>query len=218
VNRKTEIIVLLWLTAHLISCNSQSTMQQYPYTNDLIHESSPYLLQHAHNPVHWTGWHDKAFKKAKEEDKLVIVSIGYSACHWCHVMEHESFEDTAVAAIMNEHFICIKVDREERPDVDQIYMDAVQLISGRGGWPLNAIVLPDGRPVYAGTYYPKDNWKQVLLYFVDYWKNHRQEALQRADEITQGIKTTDTIAAKPETLFTPEDRTAIFLKTDSTID
>jgi uncharacterized protein YyaL (SSP411 family) len=191
---------------------------QYPYTNELINETSPYLLQHAHNPVHWTGWHDKAFKKAKEEDKLVIVSIGYSACHWCHVMEHESFEDTSVAAIMNEHFICIKVDREERPDVDQIYMDAVQLISGRGGWPLNAIVLPDGRPIYAGTYYPKENWKQVLMYFVDYWKNHRAEALERADEITKGIQVTDTIAAKPETPFIAADRTAVFLKIDSTMD
>ena len=191
---------------------------QHPFTNDLINESSPYLLQHAHNPVHWTGWHDKAFKQAKAEDKLVIVSIGYSACHWCHVMEHESFEDTGVAAIMNEHFICIKVDREERPDVDQIYMDAVQLISGRGGWPLNAIVLPDGRPVYAGTYYPKDNWKQVLMYFVDYWKNHRAEAIERAEEITKGIKVTDTIAAKPESLFAPADRTAVFGKLDSTID
>lgn len=191
---------------------------QYPYTNDLINETSPYLLQHAHNPVNWTGWHDKAFKKAKEENKLVIVSIGYSACHWCHVMEHESFEDTAVAAIMNGHFVCIKVDREERPDVDQIYMDAVQLISGRGGWPLNAIVLPDGRPIYAGTYYPKENWKQVLLYFVDYWKNHRQEALERADEITKGIQVTDTIAAKPETIFVAQDRTAVFNKIDATID
>ncbi len=191
---------------------------QHLFTNDLINESSPYLLQHAHNPVHWTGWHEKAFKQAKDEDKLVIVSIGYSACHWCHVMEHESFEDTGVAAIMNEHFICIKVDREERPDVDQIYMDAVQLISGRGGWPLNAIVLPDGRPVYAGTYYPKDNWKQVLMYFVDYWKNHRAEAIERADEITQGIKVTDNIAPKPESLFEPADRTAVFTKLDSTID
>ena len=109
-----NFLILLWLSIHLISCNSQSTMQ-YPYTNDLINETSPYLLQHAHNPVHWTGWHDAAFKKAKAEDKLVIVSIGYSACHWCHVMEHESFEDTGVAAIMNGHFICIKVDREERP-------------------------------------------------------------------------------------------------------
>jgi len=215
--RLLNFMALVWLSVQLISCNSQPTMQ-YQYTNDLINETSPYLLQHAHNPVHWTGWHQAAFKRAKAENKLVIVSIGYSACHWCHVMEHESFEDTAVAAIMNEHFICIKVDREERPDVDQIYMDAVQLISGRGGWPLNAIVLPDGRPVYAGTYFAKENWKQVLLYFVDYWKNHPNEALQRADEITQGIKNNDTIAAKPETGFTAAERQAVFAKMDGTID
>src|ERR1043165_9083550 len=160
---------------------------EHTYTNLLINETSPYLLQHAHNPVNWCAWNEESWKKAREENKLVIISIGYSACHWCHVMEHESFEDTAVADLMNEHFICIKVDREERPDVDQIYMDAVQLISGRGGWPLNAIALPDGRPVFAGTYFPRDNWKQLLLYFADYWKNHRQEALQRAAEITEGI-------------------------------
>ena len=139
------------------------------------------------------AWNEDAWKKAKAENKLVIISIGYSACHWCHVMEHESFEDTAVAKIMNDHFISIKVDREERPDVDQIYMDAVQLITGRGGWPLNAIALPDGRPIYAGTYFPKENWKEVLQYFIDYWQNHRDEALKRATEITNGIKQMDTI-------------------------
>ena len=139
------------------------SMPEHPYTNDLVHETSPYLLQHAHNPVNWRPWGDKAWSKARAEDKLVIVSIGYSACHWCHVMEHESFEDTVVARIMNDHFVSIKVDREERPDVDQIYMDAVQIITGHGGWPLNAICLPDGRPIYAGTYFQKENWKQVLL-------------------------------------------------------
>lgn len=171
---------------------------QHEHTNELIHETSPYLLQHAHNPVNWNAWNEKVWKRAKDENKLVIISIGYSACHWCHVMEHESFEDTGVAKIMNDNFICIKVDREERPDVDQIYMDAVQLISGRGGWPLNAIALPDARPVYAGTYFPKDNWKQVLLYFVDYWKNHREEASKRAEEITNGIRQIDTIEQKSE--------------------
>ena len=200
----------------LNSCNSRKNMPAY--TNDLIHETSPYLLQHAHNPVNWMPWGEKALKKAKEEDKLVIVSIGYSACHWCHVMEHESFEDTAVANIMNEHFICIKVDREERPDVDQVYMDAVQLITGGGGWPLNAITLPDGRPVYAGTYFPKEKWKQMLAYMVDYYKNHRAEALQRAADITQGIKTTDTIQSKQENAFVASDRALIFSKFDSMID
>jgi uncharacterized protein YyaL (SSP411 family) len=135
--------------------NSDIMESNHEYTNNLINETSPYLLQHAHNPVNWHPWGDEALQKAKDENKLIIVSIGYSACHWCHVMEHESFEDTAVARIMNENFICIKVDREERPDVDDVYMTAVQLITGSGGWPLNCFALPDGRPVYGGTYFPK---------------------------------------------------------------
>lgn len=165
------------------------------------------------------GWHDDAWQQAKQQDKLVIVSIGYSACHWCHVMEHESFEDVEVARLMNEHFISIKVDREERPDVDQIYMDACQLISGRGGWPLNAIALPDGRPVYAGTYYPKDNWKQLLNYFVDYWKNKREEAMERAANITGHIKVMDVIEPKDERAdFTTGLRVAMFEKFRATWD
>ncbi len=191
---------------------------QHEYNNELVNETSPYLLQHAHNPVNWTGWNQGAFEKAKKEDKLLIISIGYSACHWCHVMEHESFEDTAVAGIMNEHFVSIKVDREERPDVDQIYMDAVQLITGRGGWPLNAIALPDGKPIYAGTYFPKEHWIQVLLYFVDYWKNHRAEALERAEEITRGIKITDSVTLQPNAQYISNDRAAIFAKFDSVTD
>ena len=124
--------------------------EEKKYTNELIKESSPYLLQHAHNPVNWYPWGEKALEKAIRENKPIIVSIGYAACHWCHVMEHESFEDEEIATYMNDHFICIKVDREERPDIDQIYMNAVQLITGQGGWPLNCITLPDGRPVYGG--------------------------------------------------------------------
>lgn len=189
------------------------------HTNELINETSPYLLQHAHNPVNWTAWNEKSWMHARTENKLVIISIGYSACHWCHVMEHESFEDTVVAKLMNEHFICIKVDREERPDVDQIYMDAVQLITGRGGWPLNAIALPDGRPLYAGTYFPKENWKQVLNYFVDYWQNHREEALQRATEITHGIKQMDTIQKpEPRSQKLEIDRASVFSKLDAVWD
>lgn len=191
----------------------------HSYTNQLINESSPYLLQHAHNPVNWMPWKDEVWQKAKQEDKLVIVSVGYSACHWCHVMEHESFEDVAVAQLMNEHFISIKVDREERPDVDQIYMDACQLISGRGGWPLNAITLPDGRPLYAGTYFPKENWKQLLLYFVDYWTSKRKEALERAQQITNGIRAMDVIEPTDKTaVFKAEDRDAIFQKINATWD
>ncbi|HYG17216.1 MAG TPA: thioredoxin domain-containing protein, partial [Bacteroidia bacterium] len=121
---------------------------QHTYTNRLIHASSPYLLQHAHNPVDWYEWGDAPWKKAREENKLVLVSIGYSACHWCHVMERESFENPDTAAIMNEYFVCIKVDREERPDVDKIYMTAVSAMTGSGGWPLNVFLTPDLKPFF----------------------------------------------------------------------
>ncbi len=138
------------------------------HTNHLIHETSPYLLQHAHNPVEWYAWKPEAFERARRENKPILVSIGYSTCHWCHVMERESFEKEDVAALMNALFVCIKVDREERPDVDQIYMEACQIISGSGGWPLNCFLMPDGRPFFAGTYYPpvpaynRPSWSQVL--------------------------------------------------------
>ncbi|MDA9774099.1 thioredoxin domain-containing protein, partial [Saprospiraceae bacterium] len=145
--------------------------EDHKYTNDLIDETSPYLLQHAHNPVNWHAWNEETLAKAKKEDKLLIVSIGYAACHWCHVMEHESFEDSTVAAIMNEFFIPIKVDREERPDVDDVYMTACQLVSGRGGWPLNAFALPDGKPIWAGTYFPQDQWLKILEQFRDLKEN-----------------------------------------------
>lgn len=158
------------------------------HTNSLIHAKSPYLLQHAHNPVNWEIWGDEAFARAKKEDKLVLVSIGYSSCHWCHVMEHESFEDEATAAIMNEHFITIKVDREERPDVDHIYMTAVQLMSGHGGWPLNCFVLPDGRPVYGGTYFPKQKWNEILRNLAGLYKQSRNKVEEYAAELTKGIK------------------------------
>lgn len=186
--------------------------------NRLIHETSPYLLQHAHNPVNWQAWNAAAWAQAKAENKPVIISIGYSACHWCHVMEHESFEDAVVAEIMNRHFICIKVDREERPDVDQIYMDAVQLISGRGGWPLNAIALPDGRPIYAGTYFPKENWKQVLNYFTNYWHNNREEALERATEITRGIRQMDSVITQTHSDIEASIRHTLFAKIDASWD
>src|SRR5213594_2937130 len=126
-------------------------------TNRLAGETSPYLLQHAHNPVDWYPWGQEAFEKARTEDRPVLVSIGYAACHWCHVMETESFEDEETAALMNEHFVSIKVDREERPDVDAIYMDAVQAMTGGGGWPLTAFLTPEGEPFYAGTYFPKED-------------------------------------------------------------
>src|SRR5690606_19074143 len=137
--------------------------------NRLIHDSSPYLLQHAHNPVDWYPWGDAAFAKARAENKLVLVSIGYSSCHWCHVMERECFVDAAVAERMNADFVCIKVDREERPDIDQVYMAAVQLMTGRGGWPLNCFTLPDGRPIYGGTYFAAGQWMQVLEQLAATW-------------------------------------------------
>jgi uncharacterized protein YyaL (SSP411 family) len=161
--------------------------------NRLANSTSPYLLQHANNPVNWYPWGTEALQKARDENKLIIVSIGYSACHWCHVMEHESFEDESVAAVMNEYFVCIKVDREERPDVDQIYMSAVQLISGRGGWPLNCICLPDQRPIYAGTYFRKNDWTSLLFNLADYYKQKPQEALEYAERLTEGIQKYESI-------------------------
>ena len=163
------------------------------YTNALINETSPYLLQHAHNHVNWHAWNDETLDKAKREDKLILISIGYSACHWCHVMEHESFEDETVAEIMNTHFICIKVDREERPDIDQIYMLAVQIIAGQGGWPLNCFALPDGRPIYGGTFFPKQQWLNVLLNLSDIYHNEREKTVNYAKNLTEGVKQAELI-------------------------
>ena len=158
------------------------------HTNALINEASPYLQQHAHNPVDWLPWGEAAFERARREDKLVLVSIGYSSCHWCHVMEHESFEDSAVAALMNKRFVCIKVDREERPDVDEVYMTAVQLMTRQGGWPLNCFTLPDGRPVYGGTYFPKDNWVEILENLAGMYANQREKMLEYADQLTSAVQ------------------------------
>src|ERR1700755_3291350 len=158
-------------------------------TNLLASETSPYLLQHAENPVDWYPWGPDAFARARAEDKPVLVSIGYAACHWCHVMEHESFEDAAVAALMNESFVCIKVDREERPDVDAIYMDAVQAMTGRGGWPLNAFLTPDGIPFWAGPYFPPEPrhnlpaWRALVEAISDAWHDQREEIAQTTQSI-----------------------------------
>ena len=163
--------------------------------NHLIHETSPYLLQHAYNPVDWYPWGDEAWNKAKKENKLVLISIGYSACHWCHVMEHESFENDSTAKIMNENFVCIKVDREERPDIDQIYMSAVQLMTGSGGWPLNCFTLPDGRPIYGGTYFPNANWNQILFQLSKFYKDDPIKANEYATELTKGINQMELVSA-----------------------
>lgn len=168
------------------------------HTNDLINETSPYLLQHAHNPVNWMPWGEEALQKAKRENKLLLISIGYAACHWCHVMEHESFEDEQVAAVMNKHFVCIKVDREERPDVDQIYMAAVQLMTQRGGWPLNAIALPDGRPIWGGTYFQKDVWINSLQQIADYHAKYPEKTTEYAEKLTEGITQSSLIPVTAE--------------------
>jgi uncharacterized protein len=166
--------------------------------NALVHESSPYLLQHAYNPVAWNPWGDEALQKARDSNRLLLISIGYSACHWCHVMERESFEDVEVAALMNEHFVNVKVDREERPDVDHAYMTAVQLMTGRGGWPLNCIALPDGRPLYGGTYFPKAQWLRVLKDVAHLWDADPGRALEYATELTRGVQQADIMPESTE--------------------
>ena len=193
--------------------------EQHKYTNQLIRESSPYLLQHAHNPVNWYPWGQEALDKAKRENKLIIVSIGYAACHWCHVMEHESFENEEVANYMNEHFVAIKVDREERPDIDQIYINAVQLLSGRGGWPLNCISLPDGRPIYGGTYFPKDHWVDMLAQVSQFVTGHPDKAEEQARHLTEGVQNNEMIYAGTVVQdFSLDDLDEIFLRWKGNID
>lgn len=206
-----QLLVLLACMPFFQHCTSTGTMETpHRFTNALIHESSPYLLQHAHNPVNWYPWGEEALKKAKDENKLLIISIGYAACHWCHVMEHESFEDSLVAATMNEHFVSIKVDREERPDIDQIYMDAVQLMTGSGGWPLNCVALPDGRPIWGGTYFQKVQWISVLEQLSDLWKNRPGEALRYAEQLTDAVTGMDTLVkVDDQRPFHDEDLEAI---------
>ncbi len=187
--------IQLLLLFILISCKGQNTeTMKHKFTNDLIKETSPYLLQHAHNPVNWNAWNEKTLAKAKAENKLLLISVGYSACHWCHVMEHESFEDTLVAQVMNDNFINIKIDREERPDVDQVYMNAVQLMTGSGGWPLNAVALPDGRPVWGGTYFQKDQWINALEQISKLYVEKPEKLREYADKLEQGIKAMDVVS------------------------
>lgn len=184
----------------------QPMEDDFQYTNDLIKETSPYLLQHAHNPVDWHAWNDETLALAQKENKLLLISIGYAACHWCHVMEHESFEDSTVAAIMNEHFINVKVDREERPDVDQVYMNAVQLLTGRGGWPLNCVALPDGRPIWGGTYFPKEKWINALNQLADLYQNEPEKAEEYAEKLTEGVQQTGLITLNEEAaVFTEKE-------------
>ena len=169
-------------------------------------QTSPYLLQHAHNPVDWYPWGPEALDRAKSADRPLIVSIGYAACHWCHVMERESFEDSATAALMNEHFVSIKVDREERPDIDAVYMDAAQALTGSGGWPLNAFCTPDGVPFFVGTYFPPEprggqpSFRQVLTGIAQAWSERREELLEQGARVVQAISGTSTMEPSGEAL------------------
>jgi len=171
----------------------QYSKEMHKHTNLLVHETSPYLLQHAHNPVNWYPWGDEALGKAKAENKPILVSIGYAACHWCHVMERESFEDEATAEIMNDHFINIKIDREERPDIDHIYMDAVQAMTGSGGWPLNVFLTPDAKPFYGGTYFPpkrafnRASWQETLQSVIEAFRERRHEIDAQAENLTEHL-------------------------------
>src|SRR4026208_1375345 len=185
------------------------------FTNKLIEETSPYRLQHAHNPVNGFPWGDEALNLAKKENKPILVSIGYSACHWCHVMEKESFENEETARIMNEHFINIKIDREERPDIDHIYMDAVQAMTGSGGWPLNVFLTPDAKPFYGGTYFPprrafnRPSWQEVLFGVKDAFTQRRSEIDSQAENLTEHLTQANSfgISAESETIFFTKEKT-----------
>src|SRR5438445_8824126 len=169
-------------------------MTEQQFSNHLVNETSPYLRQHAYNPVDWYPWAPEALERARQLDRPIFLSIGYSACHWCHVMEHESFEDPEVANILNNHFVSIKVDREERPDLDQIYMTAVQLLTGQGGWPMSMFLTPDLKPFYGGTYFPPDDrygrpsFKRLLLALIDAWRNRREELTRTSGELTRHLQ------------------------------
>lgn len=223
-NRSIRVsLVLVFCVIINNSCGQKSNAvdqtKEHLHTNRLVNESSPYLLQHAHNPVDWYPWGEEALNKAKEEGKLMIISIGYAACHWCHVMEEESFEDSVVAEIMNRNFISVKVDREERPDIDQIYMDAAQLLTGRGGWPLNAIALPDGRPIFAGTYFPKENWLNLLNKIQDVYKKEPDKARHQAEKITEGINSIGLIPLiEEEKTYVMNDLETVFANWEPIID
>ncbi len=192
----TTLLLILFL---LISC-SDTSKETHKYTNALVNESSPYLLQHAHNPVDWQPWSEKILAKATQENKLILFSIGYASCHWCHVMEKETFEDTEVATFMNANFINVKVDREEHPDIDKTYIKAVQLMTGNAGWPLNCITLPNGEPVWGGTYFTKENWMNSLEQIVKIHKENPEKTAQFAKAQTQRMQSLQTFSSNTKNL------------------
>jgi len=198
---------LLFLISLILFASCTDAEKKHQFTNELIHETSPYLLQHAHNPVNWKAWNDNSLAQAKKENKLIVISVGYAACHWCHVMEKESFEDSLIAKTMNADFINIKVDREERPDVDKVYMKAVQLMTGNGGWPLNVIALPDGRPIWGGTYFSKNQWQKALEQISENFKKDPDKFYAFADKLEEGIKNIDLITLNTAT----PDFTKVFI-------
>jgi uncharacterized protein YyaL (SSP411 family) len=204
-NRNLYLIIAI---GFLIQCKKplKHEMKNHQHTNQLIHETSPYLLQHAHNPVNWYAWNKETLDLAKKENKLILISIGYAACHWCHVMENESFEDEAVAQVMNDHYINIKIDREERPDIDQIYMTAIQIMTGAGGWPLNCVALPDGRPVWGGTYFPKKQWTTALSQIAKLHREDPDKVIEYATQLTEGVQKSGLISVNTAKLeFKKED-------------
>src|SRR4030065_849014 len=192
-------IVFFTLSKEAILKASESKNMEKP--NRLINEKSPYLLQHANNPVDWYPWGEEAFEKARKENKPIFLSIGYSTCHWCHVMERESFEDPEVANLMNEVFVSIKVDREERPDIDSIYMTVCQMMTGSGGWPLSIIMTPDKKPFFAGTYFPKESrygrtgMKDLILQVKQLWKTKREELLKSSEKISLALMSSSSFTA-----------------------
>ena len=210
----------LWGAIFILKPNFTDSLLMHKFTNKLIDETSPYLLQHAHNPVNWFPWGDEALALAKKENKPILVSIGYSACHWCHVMEKESFEDEGTAKLMNEHFVNVKIDREERPDLDHIYMDAVQAMTGSGGWPLNVFLTPEARPFYGGTYFPprrafnRPSWQEVLIGVKEAFTERRNEIDAQAENLTTHLVQANAFGiTKPgeEFLFTKEKTEKAFV-------
>src|SRR5438105_781242 len=220
-------VALRWLalasTAGLMACRQELTRSQtanhvktestpvaHAHTNRLAREKSPYLLQHQFNPVDWYSWGEEAFSKARQENKPIFLSIGYSTCHWCHVMERESFESEEVAKFLNEHFVSIKVDREERPDVDKIYMTFVQATTGSGGWPLNVFITPDLKPFFGGTYFPPDDrhgrgsFMQVLQQVSNVWQTRHGEIASSADEIHARLEAASSSATHSNILLTAD--------------
>ena len=182
--RVVSIIPSFLMISIFFSCSTQPQLNQ----NNLNLESSSYLIQHSKNPINWQRWNENLYRNSNKEDKLLVVSIGYSSCHWCHVMEKETFEDEEVANYMNDKFISIKVDREENPEIDNIYMTATQMMTGSGGWPLNVVCLPDGRPVYGGTYHTKEQWLEVLGKIQKLYENDKKQLYGFAEKVEKGIQ------------------------------